>query len=423
MTNDNMPAACVPAIEGPAPDHSQRGHSPLGASGAERWMNCPGSVAMIRRVQQLLVEMGMPDEDDPDYRREGTAQHEAGEHCLTNHLDTWEIVGQKFCDTEITPQLADAVQMYLDYVRPFMEDGWTAYVEFPISSPVHPQFYGSLDFGAVGRARIKVVDYKGGEGITVEAEENPQLMYYAFGIIDGLEREADIGLTFDPDMPVDIAIVQPRAFHVDGPIREWTTTVGEIKAWVHGTLVPAMNATEFDQTLDAGPHCRFCPAKLVCPLLTSLFKAACVANPKHVVNFDDVSLARSWKYSKAVKFYLTALEVEMFRRLNLGRTEGFEGVAKLVPKKSNRVFKPGAADAAKRTFGDDAMHPASIKSPAELEKVSPAAKSFVKEWAYHPDTGLTVAAWDDPKPAVKVQSSTEAFGAVVANLGLTDAVE
>lgn len=386
-------------------------------------MNCPGSVALIRRVQQLLVEMGMPDEDDPDYRREGTAQHEAGEHCLRNHLDTWEIVGQSFNEVEIDAALADAVQMYLDYVRPFMTEEWTHYVEYPISSPVHPLFYGSLDFGAISRgrlmasARIKVVDYKGGEGITVEAEENPQLMYYAFGIIDGMEREGDVGLEFPDDMPVDIAIVQPRAFHVDGPIREWTTTVGAIKAWVHGTLVPAMNATEVDNSLDAGPHCRFCPAKLVCPLLTSLFKAACVANPDHIINYDDVSLARSWKYSKAVKFYLNALEQETFRRLNLGRTDGFDGVAKLVPKKSNRVFKPGAAEAAKKMFGADAMNPAEIKSPATLEKVSPAAREFVKEWSYHPDTGLTVATWDDPKPAVRVQTSTEAFGAAVAALG------
>jgi hypothetical protein len=58
-----------------------------------------------------------------------------------------------------------------------------------------------------------------------------------------------------------------------------------------------------------------------------------------------------------------------------------------------------------------------MKSPAELEKLSPAAKAFVKEHAYHPDTGLTVAAWDDPKPAVKVQTTTETFGAALKALG------
>lgn len=380
-------------------------------------MNCPGSVALISRVKRLLADMGMPEADDEDYKIIGTAQHEAGEHCLRNGLDTWEIVGQVFSTVEITPELADAVQMYLDYVRPFMGDEWKHYIEFPISSPVHPLFFGSLDFGSVllkTLTRIKVVDYKGGEGITVEATENPQLRYYAFGIVDGLERES--GEEFSDDTPVDIAIVQPRAFHVDGPIREWTTTVGELKAWVYDVLVPAMEATALDETLDAGPHCRFCPAKLVCPMLTSLFRAACLANPKEVVNYDDVSLARSYRHRAAVKFYLNALEAETFRRLNLGRTEGFDGICKLVPKKSNRVFKPDAKALAEKKFGDKAFTPPAMKSPAELEKLSPAAKAFVKEYAYHPDTGLTVAAWDDAKPAVRVKSSNEAFGAAVAKL-------
>jgi len=37
-----------------------------------------------------------------------------------------------------------------------------------------------------------------------------------------------------------------------------------------------------------------------------------------------------------------------------------------------------------------------------------------------PSTGLTVATWDDPKPGVRVESTTEAFGAAVAALGLTE---
>jgi hypothetical protein len=211
--------------------------------------------------------------------------------------------------------------------------------------------------------------------------------------------------------------VQPRGFHEDGPIRSWTTTVGEIRTWVEAELVPAMDATSYDANLDAGPHCRFCPAKLVCPLLTSLFRAACTANPKEIVNYGNDSLARSWAYSKAVKFYLKALEDETFRRLNMGDNEGFEGVAKLVPKKSNRVWNAEAKAEAKKRFGDEVFTKPEMKSPAELEKLSPAAKAFVAEHAYHPDTGLTVAAWDDPKPAVKVQTTQQAFGDALKALG------
>jgi hypothetical protein len=411
------------------PDHSERGHSPLGASGAERWMKCAGSVALIAKFREILDALGIPEEDDPDYRREGTAMHEAGEHCLRLGLDTWEIVGQTFNDTVIDTPMADAIQVYLDRCRADMDVAVKYWIEFPISSPVHPKFYGSLDFGALlakanrirmdemgldPAERLKVRDLKGGEGIVVDPEDNPQLKYYAFGIIDGIERSSAI--TLRDDLIVDLEIVQPRAFHVEGPIRTWSTTVGEIKAWVHGVLVPAMNNTELDHDLDAGPHCRFCPAKLVCPLLTSLFRAACVANPKEVVNYGNESLARSWAQAKAVKFYLKALEDETFRRLNMGNNKGFDGVVKLVPKKANRVWNTDAKDEAKKKFGGEAFTKPEMKSPAELEKLSPAAKSFVGEYAHHPDTGLTVAAWDDPKPAVKVQTTTEAFGAALRAL-------
>lgn len=412
------------------PNHKDRGHSPLGASGAERWMNCVGSVALIAKFREILTAMGIPEEDDPDYRREGTAMHEAGEHCLRLGLDTWEIVGQKFNETVIDQPMADAIQTYLDRCREDMDKAVVFYIEYPVSSPVHPLFYGSADFVAVLSLKnrgamadvgldpsecLKIKDLKGGEGIVVEPEDNPQMKYYGFGVIDEIERKSAI--TLRDDLRVELEIVQPRAFHVDGPIRSWSTTVGEIKAWVHGVLVPAMNAVEVDDTLTPGDWCRFCPAKLVCPVLTSLFRAACVANPKEVVNYGNEALAMSWQYRAGVKFYLKALEDETFRRLNMGNNAGFDGIAKLVPKKSNRVWNTDAKKEATTKFGKDAFTPAEMKSPAELEKLSPAAKLFVKEYAHHPDTGLTVAAWSDSKPAVKVQTTEETFGAALKALG------
>src|SRR5574340_1790348 len=98
-------------------DHTRREHSDLGASGAERWINCAGPVALIQRFRQILDAMGIPEEDDPDYRREGTAMHEASEHCLRLGLDSWEIVGQTFNETVIDEPMAMAIQTYLDDCR------------------------------------------------------------------------------------------------------------------------------------------------------------------------------------------------------------------------------------------------------------------------------------------------------------------
>jgi len=366
-------------------------------------MNCSGSVA-------LLKELLLPESDDPDYRREGTAMHEAAAYCLDNGLDTWEITGHTFNNTVIDDVMARAVQVYLDTVRPISDEAIKFYVEYPISSPVHPDFYGCADYGAWLPERIKVVDLKGGQGIIVEVEDNPQCKYYGFGFIDGIEREQ--GFEFDPEMPVDIGIVQPRGIGEDEKVRWWPTTVGEIKEWVHDTLVPAMCATEFDNSLNAGSWCRFCPAKLVCPLLTSLFRAACVANPKEIINLNDASLDRSYPYIEGVKFYLKALGEETMRRHMTGHefTQ-----SKLVRKRANRVYKPGAPELAMERFGDDAMTKPELKSPGQLEAVSPEAQEFVKEFAYIPETGYTVVGINDRGRPIKMEPGSKAFAAYLEN--------
>lgn len=384
-------------------------HSPLGASGAERWMNCAGSVALIKSLT-------LPESDEPDYRITGTAAHALGAHLLAHpQIEAWELIGEKFEGMEVDAEMANAVTVYVDTMRPLIakaKAGTQVMIEYPISSPIHKDFYGTVDCGLIveedGLTILDITDYKHGEGIVVEVENNPQLKYYAFGVLqnhEGIDR-------------VRLRIVQPRIeWHPDGVVREWTCSADSLTEWVESELVPAMNRTEVDHDLDAGPWCRFCPAKLVCPLMTSLFGAAAKCDPAHIVNLNDASLARSYQYTQAVKFYLKALEEHAFSRLNSGAQ--IDGL-KLVNKKANRVLRPGAEDELLLEIGDEIYSKPALKSPAELEKISPAAKKLVRQLAYTPQTGLTVALASDDRPAVKVQSTQEAFGAAVANIAAED---
>lgn len=389
-------------------------HSPLGASGAERWMQCPGSV-------RLLSYLGLPDSDeDEGYRVEGTAMHAVGENCLTLERDAWECVGEKHGDPaiEITAALADPVQIYLNHCRAIAKRSQSTYVEYAISSPVHPQFYGTLDHGAVGvwpdGLHIDVTDLKGGAGIFVEVEENPQLMYYAFGLIDGIERQTD--KEFAQTNRVNLHIVQPRISYAD-PVRSWVTSVSHVKHWVHGMLVPAMKATEMEDGLDAGPWCRFCPAKLVCPLLTAMFKAAATANPKHVEGMSIGRIAQEYKAAAAVKFYLTAVEKETFRLLSRGETDD---AVKLVKKRAVRDWKPGADALTREKFGAEALTPPKLKSPAQIEDL-PGGPAWVAGNAYTPDTGTTVALATAPGTAIKVPKPAERFAGYDATAQAVDA--
>lgn len=375
-------------------------HSPLGASGAERWMNCPGSVA-------LLSELKLPETDEPEYRKDGTAAHAAAYSCLLKDQEAWEIIGETHGERIVTDEMADAVQIYLDECRRIVEEnpGGVVYNEFGIIAPdFHKDFYGTLDRGYAVNTKLFVRDFKYGSGIAVEIEWNPQIMYYAYGL-----------LRHHPEVTeVDLGIVQPRIPYLE-PVRTWVIDASSVREWAMYTLLPAMNRTELDQDLDAGPWCRFCPAKLVCPLMTSLFGAAMTADPKIVVNLSAESLGRSYQYTQAVKFYLKAMEEETFRRLNAG---GLIPGVKLVPKKANRVFKDGAIEAFK-ILGADVWTVPELKSPAVMEKIGAVAKKLVHEWAFTPSAGLTVALSTDKRPAVKVQTTGEAFPNAEA---LTEAV-
>lgn len=374
-------------------------HSPLGASGAERWMNCHGSVA-------LLKELKLPETDEPEYRSEGTTAHGAAYACLVGEQDAWEVVGQEFGKHKVTSEMSGYLQVYLDECRRIVAEnpGGEIYNEFGIDAPeFHELFYGTLDRGYVKDTRMWIRDLKYGAGIAVDVEWNPQIMYYAYGL-----------LRHHPKVEtVDLGIVQPRAFHPDGKIRTWEVSADAIRAWAEEKLKPAMLATSVDHDLDAGSWCRFCPAKLVCPLMWSLFGAAMQTDPKQVINLSDASLGRSYHYIAAVKSFMKAFEEEAFRRLNTGHR--IQGI-KLVNKKANRVWKQGAEQAFAARFGRDVYSLPELKSPAEVEKLGESAKNMVIEWAYKPDSGLTVADAEDKRPEVMVKSVEATFGEAVAAL-------
>lgn len=374
-------------------------HSPLGASGAERWMNCPGSVA-------LLKELKFPPSDEPEYRTLGTAAHEAACKIFIEKLEPWELIGQQFNGHIFDQTMCDAVTMYVDECRRIMEevpDG-EEFIEYHIDAPeYHSDFYGTTDWGYIARKTLFVRDYKHGEGIAVDVEWNPQVMYYAWGLLrhfPGVTR-------------VSLGIVQPRAFHGDGPIRVWEMEADQIRTWAADTLKPAMDRTELDSTLDAGKWCRFCPAKLVCPLMHSLFGAAMQADPRNLPNLSDEALGRSYHYIPAVKSFIKAMEEETFRRLNAGHLVPH---TKLVQQKTNRVWKQGAVEVLANTFGQDAYTKPEIKSPPQIEALGQVAKDIVKEWAYKPEGGLTVAGDDDKRHAVMIQRVEQTFAAAAANL-------
>lgn len=371
-------------------------HSPLGASSASRWLACPPSYGLIQRT-------GAQD-NESEHAALGTAAHKLADMCLESGKDAWEYIGQTINgykvgsdpQTQIEP---DAVQVYLDYVRPLAEQADVSASELRLGNKwkPHPLYGGTADFVASYFNGIRVVDYKHGAGLGVEAEGNPQLLYYAIGALK----------EFTTDPPdqwlVTMTIVQPR-YH-GNPIKTWTITVGELRAWSRDVMVPGMLAAEnmakrhatvpvvaADYT--AGDHCRFCPAILHCPKQKEDFEIMATTNAEVT---SDAELDALFPKIATVKMFMRAAEAAIQARLIEGAT--FKEVKLVKKRAAGRVWKDGAEQELVNLLGEDAFNK-DVKSPPQVEKLSKKWRDFVAEKAFLPEaTGYNLALASDSAPS------------------------
>lgn len=375
-----------------------QGHSPLGASGSHRWMACPGSVSLSEGIH----------EEESEHAITGTAAHAVAAECLTSGEDAWQWIGSYYGDESdpesgipVDKDMADAVQVYLDAVReahPDRNQG-NFFVERSFHCPsIHDLFYGTTDCAYYDEvaATLHVWDYKHGAGIVVEVKDNPQLKYYAVGAL----TELDLWLRVDT---VVLHIAQPRGFHFDGPVREWSISVNSLAEWLRGELVPAMDRALVSRDTASGEHCRFCPARFrACPQLLADADELEGLLKMPAEELTNEQVARFLDLEDVLKIAGKAARQTAFNRMQAGHA--IPG-RKLAKAKADRVFKDGAEAAAKEKFGDAAYTAPALKSPAQIEKL-PEGAAFIAQWAYKPDNGLTLAKGDDARPAVSRETKS-----------------
>jgi hypothetical protein len=226
------------------------GHSLNSPSSFSRRIGCPGSANM---------ERDLPNESSP-YAAEGTAAHTLGEMCLLKNKDAEHFKGEIITNDdgtefEVTHDMIDAVQQYLDYCRPLMGDHL---VEYKFDLPfLGPDEKGTSDFTAACNGILHVVDYKHGKGVPVDVIGNIQGLCYGLGAAKYFEKEDWHTLR--------ITIAQPRTYHDDGPIRYWDVPRNELVDYMVDFAYHAKATENPDAPLNVGDWCRFCKAKPFCP--------------------------------------------------------------------------------------------------------------------------------------------------------------
>lgn len=385
-------------------DHGARAHSILGASGAARWMACPGSVALAATI---------PEHDtDSFYAREGTAAHELAEKCLTHDTDPAMYIGQRIGGITVTREMASAVGIFTDRVRTLVaSSGAEPQIEVRVSledldPPV--DMFGTADVAVYDELRGKhlhVLDYKHGQGIVVEAEGNPQLLYYALGVV--------LKLKIKP-RKITMWIIQPRAPHKDGIVREWTIEWEELVQFKDDLMVAAYRTQEPDAPLVAGSWCRFCPASAICPaqfenavtVVGDAFMEDMEPELPEPSTLDDETLDRVLLAAPMIEDWFKACRDYTSKRFAQGNpVPGWKLVAKKSPR---RWVDPESAEAYLRELGIEEgdlftkklISPRQAEIALRREGVELAANLITNE-----STGENLVVESDPRPAVETVAS------------------
>lgn len=246
------------------PSHQERSHAILSASGSDRWINCPGSIALTADLPDTTSE----------FAEWGTVCHELGELALrarflgekVNFQQTVQVFDADTCTTKEVPKFDEghfaAAAQYRDYVRDLITrygEGETPIIVVERRVKFRrwvPQGFGTGDCIIVfPQKRLAImVDLKGGEGVLVFAEDNSQLKLYAAGTLDLLDKIVEIDR-------IVLSICQPRRDHFD----EWEISTADLLAWLEQIRPVAEEAFAGSARLVPGEHCQFCKAVARCP--------------------------------------------------------------------------------------------------------------------------------------------------------------
>lgn len=380
------------------------GHSKLSPSSAHRWTHCTASVSYI---DSLLY---VPSEDSP-YAQEGTLAHETFATAL-GLPNPFEVEYRTPAEKEFLPRAIEWVQN-IRYLHPKVRLYREIKVDpAPFVGTSHCK--GTADvIIPVNFGPLYVADLKFGEHVAVDVVDNLQLILYALGALAKFELE--LGYIFTE---VVIAILQPRAYHPDGSIREWRVSVSELRSaakWVGDRAREALNPSKAVFAPDSDGACRFCPAQGQCVALAEHSLAQARDIFTDIVD-PNATYRDPQSLTPAELSFLLDSFVGMRRwmgevsahALSYCKRGGTLPYYQLASKLGNRAWAVPEPELNKHfTKGD--LYELKLRSPAQVEKML--GRHSVDDFVKREETGETLKRIDEPNP-VESSDITNVFGEI-----------
>lgn len=382
-------------------------HAVLSPSKADRWIDCPGSVALCADIE----------DSSSSYADEGTAAHAVAAARLKG------IPGPAAADVETS----DYIAVYCNAIRNAAE-GKILLVEVGLNLEKWTTEEGGkgtadaiiIDLEA---AAIEVDDLKFGAGHIVDAPDNKQLMLYGLGALDLVE------MCYGPVKTIKLVIHQPRRDHISEVVmsREELVKFGAL-AQRQGAValqlladkeklitVGGLSTFGFLEALSAKPKaCLWCPAKATCPELLKTIQGAvfeefatCEAGQTTAKSLKVKPIAvgsiPSADMLDLIRQYANAAEAFIDERLKAG--DALAGWKLVLGKKGNRKFKDLALVEKllkKLKFKKPQIYETSLIPLTKIEKLVPKDRWKLFEVLIEQTPGQTQAAPEsDSRPAYK----------------------
>jgi hypothetical protein len=345
-------------------------------------MNCPGSVALVQK---------MPPQPSNKYADEGTLLHNVIAEIVMSDKHPEEFLHTKYNDQILTLELIDnklvPALAALDVIDPNKEMEIEAETQVTFGDLL-PGVFGSTDLiGRLGN-RAVVLDWKFGDGVAVEVEENPQLMFYAAAAM----RTEESKWAFEGVEEIEMVIVQPPQ------VKRWVTTPARIAQFEKDLVKAVKLAQQPNAELKIGDHCRWCAAKPICPQMTGAVDRALKTS---IDGLDAPTISAYLKNADMLEQWITDLRALALQMLDSGaRLPDYKLVAKRAIRQWTDEDKAKVALFAYGLTESEVME-TSIISPAKAEKVLKKRKQALPDdLVVAISSGNTLASADDPRPEV-----------------------
>lgn len=225
-----------------------KAHAVLSASSSHRWLHCNPSARLELEFEDSSSEAAA----------EGTAAHALAEHKLRKALKlrSRKPISKYDCDEmdEYTSDYAQFVLEQLAEARQRCPDPQVLIEQRLDFSCYVPDGFGTGDALIVADRLLHIIDLKYGQGVLVDAYQNPQMMLYALGALRIFDCLYDIE-------EVAMTIFQPRRENIS----TWTISVADLKEWAETTLKPKADmAFKGEGVYTPGSWCQFCKAAVKC---------------------------------------------------------------------------------------------------------------------------------------------------------------